>query len=636
MIVGTVGVDAAPAKAITWYSKICQGFGDCNNKGRGNAGYQNVYTQSFWAMYGGHNCTNYVAYRLQSNGVGQFTKPGQGNAYQWGAAARSAGIAVDKNNPSPGDVAWFDVATIGGVGHVAYVESVDAGAGTITVSEDNYGGDFDWRTYRISDVTGFIHVGRPPGSAQPFGTLDEVVSVHGGVHVRGWAIDPDTNDPIDVHIYVDGVYRTSARADNDRPDVDAVYHRGANHGYTVFLGTETVGRITVYAINAGGGNNPELGSASPPVSAIPKGSLDEVRGGPDGVNLRGWAMDPDTREPVAVHIYRNGAFLAAATANASRPDVDAVFGNGAEHGFDVRVPVGSASDSYAVYAINYGSGGNPQFGSSNAPANATTPPGLTGTSRLGGVLTASVGSWDAEGLTFGYQWQRAGVDIPGATSPRYVPTAADVAKRLRVVITATRPGLSTAVAPSAESSPVGAGQFTDAPTPRVSGTPTVGSTLTVIVGTWTPAPDSLQIQWLREGKAIAGATAKTYKLTTADAGAKISVSLTGRKAGYTPRAMTSASVAVPLMPFGMAPTPTIRGKATVGSTLTATAGAWKPAPDALRYQWFRGGVAISGATGKTYTVKKQDRGARITVRVTATKSGYASLSRTSAPISIPR
>jgi hypothetical protein len=50
----------------------------------------------------------------------------------------------------------------------------------------------------------------------------------------------------------------------------------------------------------------------------------------------------------------------------------------------------------------------------------------------------------------------------------------------------------------------------------------------------------------------------------------------------------------------------------------------------LRYQWLRNGVAVSGATYSTYVVNKADRGRRLSVRVTGSKAGYTTVSRTSA------
>ncbi|UOR01471.1 S-layer homology domain-containing protein [Leucobacter allii] len=77
-------------------------------------------------------------------------------------------------------------------------------------------------------------------------------------------------------------------------------------------------------------------------------------------------------------------------------------------------------------------------------------------------------------------------------------------------------------------------------------------------------------------------------------------------------------------------TPTISGTAKVGATLTASPGSWGPAPVALSYQWLRNGSAISGATSVGYTAVPADAGKTLSVRVTGTKTGYATVTKTSA------
>src|SRR5699024_1056255 len=79
-----------------------------------------------------------------------------------------------------------------------------------------------------------------------------------------------------------------------------------------------------------------------------------------------------------------------------------------------------------------------------------------------------------------------------------------------------------------------------------------------------------------------------------------------------------------------APVPTISGTVAVGNTLTAKPGTWKPAPVTLKYQWKRGGSNISGATAATYKVTNSDVGSKITVAVTGSKSGYTTVTKTSA------
>ena len=82
--------------------------------------------------------------------------------------------------------------------------------------------------------------------------------------------------------------------------------------------------------------------------------------------------------------------------------------------------------------------------------------------------------------------------------------------------------------------------------------------------------------------------------------------------------------------FSKKPKPTVSGTAKVGKKLTAKAGTWKPSSAKLSYQWYRGSSKIVGATKKTYTLAKADKGKTVKVKVTAKKSGYITASRFSA------
>ncbi|WP_315093875.1 hypothetical protein [uncultured Cellulomonas sp.] len=79
-----------------------------------------------------------------------------------------------------------------------------------------------------------------------------------------------------------------------------------------------------------------------------------------------------------------------------------------------------------------------------------------------------------------------------------------------------------------------------------------------------------------------------------------------------------------------APVPAITGTPQVGQTLTAVPGPWGPAPVALTYQWLAGGQAVSGATATTWKPTVAQLGTTVTVRVTGRKTGYTTVSRTSA------
>ena len=205
-----------------------------------------------------------------------------------------------------------------------------------------------------------------PGSGNPFGSLDVAKGVPGGVTVAGWAIDPDTTAPIQVHVYVD---RTGAAltANGDRPDVAAAFPGyGSAHGFnTTIPAAAGPHQVCAYGINVGTGNsNPLLGCRTVVVpNGNPFGSLDAVTAGPGSISVAGWAIDPDTTAPIQVHVYvdRTGAAL---TANGDRPDVATAFpGYGSAHGFNTTIPAAAGPHQVCAYGINVGTGNsNPLLG----------------------------------------------------------------------------------------------------------------------------------------------------------------------------------------------------------------------------------------------------------------------------------
>jgi hypothetical protein len=108
--------------------------------------------------------------------------------------------------------------------------------------------------------------GSGEAAGNPFGYLDGVVAGPGRVTASGWAIDPDTVGPGEVHVYVDGRGAAIVTANGSRPDVGAVFPGyGPDHGYTVGVSGLAAGSHTVctYAINiASGTTNPLLGCRS--------------------------------------------------------------------------------------------------------------------------------------------------------------------------------------------------------------------------------------------------------------------------------------------------------------------------------------------------------------------------------------
>lgn len=263
-------------------------------------------------------------------------------------------------------------------------------------------------------------------------------------------------------------------------------------------------------------------------------------------------------------------------------------------------------------------------------------PTVSGSLKVGKKLTARPGAWKPA-ATLTYQWLRSGQVIPGATTTTYTLTAADRGKSITVKISGTAPGYTSITKTSAATPKVESGNLASAPTPRISGKAVHGTTLTAKPGTWGPGKVALSYQWYRSGKAIKGATGPKYKLVAADVGKTITVKVTGKRSGYSAKSRTSTSTVKVLKRLTSTPTPKISGTVKVGSSLTARPGTWKPAKVTLRYQWYRSGTPIKGATSAKYKLAKADGGHKVTVKVTGKKSGYGSVAKTSAATkTVPR
>lgn len=156
-------------------------------------------------------------------------------------------------------------------------------------------------------------------------------------------------------------------------------------------------------------------------------------------------------------------------------------------------------------------------------------PRISGTAQVGRRLTAQAGTW-VTGTKLTYQWLRNGAAIKGATTKTYAVVAADVANRLAVRVTGAKSGEASVTRQSARTAAVKKGVLKTA-VPRITGTARVGRKLTAAPGSWTSGA-RLTYQWRANGKAIAGARSKTLKVVAKLRGKRITVKVTGTKAGY--------------------------------------------------------------------------------------------------------
>jgi hypothetical protein len=257
-----------------------------------------------------------------------------------------------------------------------------------------------------------------------------------------------------------------------------------------------------------------------------------------------------------------------------------------------------------------------------------TKPVVTGTAVTGSVMKVSAGIWSvpADKLAVTYDWVVPGVAKPvsGAT---FTPDQPQIGKTLTVLVTASAPGYTTAWVEVTAPKPVTARESTRA----ISGTLTVGSKVTLTPDPWYDRVDS-DVHWLRDGVQIAGAYGWSYVLTKADASRKLSASVFPTATGGMYQTI-NASARVAGLPLTSA-TPTIAGTVKVGNVLTVKRGTWTWGT-AFKYRWLRNGVPISGAWYSTYKVRTADKGTKLTVRVTGSRFGYATVSRTSGARIVP-
>jgi len=218
------------------------------------------------------------------------------------------------------------------------------------------------------------------------------------------------------------------------------------------------------------------------------------------------------------------------------------------------------------------------------------------------------------------------------THRRFASTAIAVACTVGLLL-ASPSAAATAATPAPIATPAATAAALTPGTVAVTGAPAVGRTLTAAVAGFGPAPVVLTYQWLRGTAAIPGATASTYALVSADAGATVSVRVTVSKAGYTSLVRSSSGVTVERV-LGAPSGVTISGAGTVGGTFTANPGTWTPAGVTVGYQWLRNGGVIPGATARTYRMVAADAGTTVSVRVTGVKSGYTTASRTSGGVAV--
>ena len=276
-------------------------------------------------------------------------------------------------------------------------------------------------------------------------------------------------------------------------------------------------------------------------------------------------------------------------------------------------------------------------GSHSAPSVS-----ISGAKTYGETLTANVSGQPTGTTSTTYQWQRADAangtyaNISNATGKTYSVGTADMNKYLRVLVNTANTYYNVSQGVSAGYGPIGKASKTISAS--VSGTKNNTSKLTVSVsGLPTVGTNTVSYQWQYSNNGSTGWRDSTYsdgqsnaiQMKEADVTYyyRCVVSVSGN-AYYNVTGATTAAYGPMAKSSHGAPTVSVSGSKTYGSTLTANVSGQPNGTTATSYQWQRADAAngtyanISNATDMTYSVGTADMNKYLRVLVGTTSTYY--------------
>ncbi len=267
----------------------------------------------------------------------------------------------------------------------------------------------------------------------PTGEVKELWTVNNGIRLWGWALDPDSiTSPVQIHVRF-GTSWAAATADQPNSSAETLYPgSGPNHGFGMWI-TAPPGpqQVCVWAKNIGSGTDRLLTCRDVVVpNGSPVGEMKEMWGVPGAVRMWGWALDPDTPDPIVLHVLINGRW-AVVNANAENQAVGPAYpAHGPNHGFGASIPADPGQNQVCVWAKNVGAGDDLKLACQNVQVPNGDPSGEV-KEIWGAAGSISAWGWAADPETSdpidlhvrvdGTQWYVVRADSPYSAMPNLMP-----------------------------------------------------------------------------------------------------------------------------------------------------------------------------------------------------------------------
>jgi hypothetical protein len=174
---------------------------------------------------------------------------------------------------------------------------------------------------------------------------------------------------------------------------------------------------------------------------------------------------------------------------------------------------------------------------------------------------------------------------------------------------------------------------------KISGAVRLGSTVSCVAAF--NGATSTTYSWLVNNAAAKSATKKTFAIPAADFGKKLSCKATGTNGGGSLSSTSPQSVVKAGGPLHKVKAPVLFSKhkhnaAVKGTFEFVRHGTWSPAATKYHYQWYVNGKAIKHATASKYKIPGADVGKKLSCKVTASRTHWASGSAKTSSVKVKK